>query len=238
MASDSPTVIDLKSTFLRAQILALSQPIQPSHDWHTSISEEENTLRQRAIDDALFKLNNTLKQHNKLSYPPQAQRHVAEQIDRLYWAAGERDVIVNGEEWSEKGADYRLASNIESLPLSWSEEAETKAPAQAARYTVLQQKLVALNERRNAVKERLEQCRAAEKLLRPLEEASGCVQENLVTRGGEVERELERMRMLLLRVERGLVGVRGAEEEGEGEREMEDEFVEDEGGKLRALGVS
>lgn len=107
MESSDPTIIDLKSSFLRAQIFALSQPLRPSQEWQDSISEEENTLRQRAIDEALFKLNTILKQHNKISYPPQAQRHVAEQIDQLYWAAGDRDVNVNGEEWSEKGADYR-----------------------------------------------------------------------------------------------------------------------------------
>lgn len=107
MESSDSTIIDLKSSFLRAQIFALSQPLQPSREWQDSVSEEDNTLRQRAIDEALFKLNTILKQHNKISYPPQAQRHVAEQIDQLYWAAGERDVNVNGEEWNEKGADYR-----------------------------------------------------------------------------------------------------------------------------------
>lgn len=107
MESNEPTIIDLKSAFLRSQITALSQPLQPSQNWQDSVSDEENTLRQRAIDEALFKLNTILKQHNKISYPPQAQRHVAEQIDQLYWAAGERDVNVNREEWSEKGADYR-----------------------------------------------------------------------------------------------------------------------------------
>lgn len=35
----------------------------------------------------------------------------------------------------------------------------------------------------------------------------GGVQDNLVTRNGEVEKELERMRMLMLRVERGVEGL-------------------------------
>jgi len=52
------------------------------------------------------------------------------------------------------------------------------------------------------------------------------VQANLVTKGGEVERELEKMKMLLLRVKRGVAGLgerrvdvdgmEGLEEEGEG----------------------
>lgn len=119
MESNEPTIIDLKSSFLRAQILALSQPLRPSQEWQDSIPEEENTLRQRAIDEALFKLNTMLKQHNKISYPPQAQRHVAEQIDQLYWAAGERDVNVNGEEWVEKGADYSESHRLGVISVLW-----------------------------------------------------------------------------------------------------------------------
>ena len=107
MANDAPTIIDLKSRFLRAQILALSQPFQPSASFQSSISDTENTLRQKSIDEALHKLNGLLKKHNKLSYGPQAQRHVAEQVDRLYWGAGERGVNVFGEEWAERGTDLR-----------------------------------------------------------------------------------------------------------------------------------
>ncbi|QSZ32971.1 hypothetical protein DSL72_002555 [Monilinia vaccinii-corymbosi] len=234
MESNEPTIIDLKSSFLRAQILALSQPLQPSQDWQASISEEENTLRQRAIDEALFKLNTILKQHNKTSYPPQAQRHVAEQIDQLYWAAGERDVNMNGEEWSEKGADYRLSSNIEKLPEEWSEEAEIKAPNQAAKYKELQSKLLELNEKRRAAKEKLEQYKAAKRLLEPFDQADKHVQENLVTKNGEVERELERMRMLMLRVERGIAGL----EEKDEEHHMDIDFEEDDREKLRFLGIA
>ncbi|CAD6440431.1 fd3feffe-44bc-4676-a0e9-de8477ae9302 [Sclerotinia trifoliorum] len=233
MESNEPTIIDLKSSFLRAQIFALSQPLQPSQDWQDSISEEENTLRQRAIDEALFKLNTILKQHNKISYPPQAQRHVAEQIDQLYWAAGERDVNVNAEEWSEKGADYRLTSNIEKLPEEWSEEAETKAPKQATKYRELQSKLLELNEKRRMAKEKLEQCNAAKKLLEPFEQADKNVQENLVTKNGEVEKELERMRMLMLRVERGIGGLERADKEDH----MDLDFEEDDREKLRFIGI-
>ncbi|KAI9643777.1 hypothetical protein NHQ30_007126 [Ciborinia camelliae] len=234
MDSNEPTIIDLKTSFLRAQILALSQPLHPSQDWQASIPEEENTLRQRAIDEALFKLNTILKQHNKISYPPQARRHVAEQVDQLYWAAGERDLNVNREEWNEKGADYRLSTNIEKLPEEWSEEAETRAPTQAAKYKELQSKLMELNEKRRAAKERLEQFKTAKKLLEPFDEAEKNVQENLVTKNGEVEKELERMRMLMLRVERGIVGLEGRD----GEDHMDVDFQEDDREKLRFLGIT
>ncbi|KAK6602973.1 hypothetical protein H4I95_06910 [Botrytis cinerea] len=203
MESSDSTIIDLKSSFLRAQIFALSQPLQPSREWQDSL-------------------------------PPQAQRHVAEQIDQLYWAAGERDVNVNGEEWNEKGADYRLSSNIEKLPEEWSEEAETKAPKQAAKYKELQSKLLGLNDKRKAAKEKLEQCKAAKKLLGPFDQAEKNIQENIVTKNGEIEKELERMRMLMLRVERGIVGLEGKAREDH----MDVDLEEDDREKLRFLGIT
>ena len=108
MTSNTPTIIDLKTSFLRTQIQTLSQPLRPSSS-PLPETEEDAPLRQRAIDDALLKLNAQLKKHNKLAYGPQAMRHVAEQIDRLYWNAGERTVVGDvGEEWAERGCDFRM----------------------------------------------------------------------------------------------------------------------------------
>ena len=109
MANSAPTIIDLKTSFLRAQILALQKPLRSSSPvLETSVSASENALRQTAINDALNKLNARLRSHNKTAYGPQAQRHVAEQIDRLYWGAGERRVVGAVEDWAVRGgADYR-----------------------------------------------------------------------------------------------------------------------------------
>jgi len=104
-----PTIIELKTAFLRAQIRTLSQPLTPSPTVLTHLTTDEHALRQRNIDNALAKLNAQIRKHNKLAYGPQALRHVADQIDRLYWAAGERDVNVVGLEWVERRADYRLS---------------------------------------------------------------------------------------------------------------------------------
>ena len=123
---------------------------------------------------------------------------------------------------------------ITQLPEEWSPEAETKAPEEAARYKELQARLVELNERRKVARERVEQYRAVKKLLEPFEGEDAGVQENLVTRNGEVESELERMRMLMLRVERGIVGLdeRGGDEmDVDGDVDLE----EDESRKLLAL---
>ena len=98
---------------------------------------------------------------------------------------------------------------IESLPEEWSEEAEERAPDDAARYRELQQRLADLNERRKAARDRLEQYKTAEKLLDPFHGEDAELQGNIVTKNGQVEKELERMRMLMLRVERGMTGLGG-----------------------------
>lgn len=96
------------------------------------------------------------------------------------------------------------------MPEQYSENAAERAPEQAARFVELQGRLKEASERRTAAREKVEEYRRMMGLLRPLG-AEGNVQENLVTRNGEVEKELERMRMLMLRVERGMGGLeRGA----------------------------
>jgi hypothetical protein len=109
MSSQAPTIIDLKTSFLRSQVLALSQPFRISPETLDRVtSAEENALRQKTIDAALAKANALLRKHNKRVYGPQALRHVSEQIDQLYWRAGDQTMIVaGGEDWGEKGADYR-----------------------------------------------------------------------------------------------------------------------------------
>lgn len=108
MATNNPTITTLKTTFLRTQINTLSTPLRPSSAFLTNQAQKDEALSQKTIDDALLKLNAILKKHNKVAYGPQATRHVAEQIDRLYWG-GERGAMVGGaavgEEWMGRGGD-------------------------------------------------------------------------------------------------------------------------------------
>ena len=102
-----PTILAHKTDFLTSQTLQLSRPLWPSNVWRASNNTsnnnsdrgadesnvEENTappLSEKAIDDALYRLNHALQQHARRVYAPQATRHVAEQIEALYLEAGER----------------------------------------------------------------------------------------------------------------------------------------------------
>lgn len=120
---------------------------------------------------------------------------------------------------------------IEQMPEEWSEEAEVVAPEKASRYRELQQRLVEVSERRRVARARLEQYRNAKQLLVPFEGEEAGLQDNLVVKNGELEKELEKMRMLMLRVERGLTGLEDKQTD-----EMDVDVVDnDEEEKLRRL---
>jgi hypothetical protein len=110
---------------------------------------------------------------------------------------------------------------IEGLPEGWGEEAEERKPEEAARYREVREQLVELSERRRVARERLEEYRTAKRLLEAFRGEEAGLQDNLVTKNGEVERELERMRMLMLRVERGMGGL--GEDGGKEEMDIDDD---------------
>lgn len=226
MAPPAPTILTLKQNFITTQTRLLSQPLQPSRAWRraneaAANDEDSVAVSERAVDDALFRLNHTLQQHSRRVYVAQATRQIAEQVDKLYLSAGERHAAGDDEDedddaWRNVGADYADAGVISSLPPAWESEREAAAyPLEAERYAELAGRLRGLAARRDEARARVQRLRRMRALLAPFsgstadgagagEESSfstsGGVQENLVTRDGEVEKELERMRMLLVRV--------------------------------------
>lgn len=111
MAPTPPTIVSLKQEFLTTQTRLLSQPLAPTRAWHShnNNSNQDNALPEKAVDDAIFKLNHRLHQHSRRVYAPQATRHVAEQIDQLYWNAAE--AATRGDE--EEGGDDGTAPGLD-----------------------------------------------------------------------------------------------------------------------------
>ena len=265
MPEPPPTVLSLKQDFITAQVRVLSAPLRPSRAWRRANHDSAASggrLSDAVVDEALVHANNTLKQHNQRAYAPQATRHVAEQIDALYYNAGERAVVISVEDRAADGlgleADFGKATFlslllsfflpvplffflffffcfsfpvfltrktkkknktahdevIAALPPSWDHGGHARRyPAQSGRYAELAASLSALSARRAAVRHTVDRLRRMEALLRPFCEARH-VQENLVTRGGDIEKELERMRKLLARVGGRVAGLpdrRGAD---------------------------
>lgn len=92
---------------------------------------------------------------------------------------------------------------IPLLPPTWPSEKEADAhPTESHRYEAQVTRLSALSDERRQRRARVARLRRMREALRPFETSlsEGAVQENLVTRGGPLEEELERMRVLLARV--------------------------------------
>lgn len=141
-------------------------------------------------------------------------------------------------------------SAIAALPPTWDhiDAHETQSrPAEAAYYDEVQTRLTELSARRVETRARVERLRAMQNLLQPFrgdasadnEEADEAsqnkkLQENLVTRNGEVEKELERMRVLLVRVA-GRVGQLPAQNSEEDDTAMIGDLDKAERGKVQSL---
>ncbi|KAI0471212.1 kinetochore Sim4 complex subunit Fta4 [Xylaria cf. heliscus] len=136
---------------------------------------------------------------------------------------GHADADVVERERLRIGADFTTAEAISSLPPTWDlhkPQEATSHPLEARRYAELTSTLTTLSTKRQEALERVARLRRMAALLAPFESAASpsspdpkvaittttttttttSVQENLVTRNGEIERELERMRLLLARV--------------------------------------
>ncbi|KAI9835981.1 MAG: hypothetical protein M1837_003548, partial [Sclerophora amabilis] len=90
------------------------------------------------------------------------------------------------------------------------------------RYAELQAKLTSLNTRRSEVQQRLTRYRHLQRLLEPFKNPQENVQPNLVTRDGELGKELDRMRILMARVAGRIEGL-----DGQGRRTPGDEVEEE-----------
>ncbi|KAI9709279.1 MAG: hypothetical protein M1820_003399 [Bogoriella megaspora] len=206
--SNTNTVIALKSAFLRAQIRILSQPLQVPERWLNDNSE----LPLGMVEDVLRHVNRILRQHVKATYSSLAIRHVAEQIDKLYWNAAEPagDEEQGSSDVPRRDADLTHDDTISLLPDDWPEEADTttfnrrdtqlELFAERSSYTHTLSELRSLSERRAALRSRIKQLRDLNRALEPFRNPQRDVQPNLVTSDGELEKELAKMRTLSARV--------------------------------------
>lgn len=110
-----PTILAHKSAFLSAQTLQLSQNLAPSGAWRNHVHEDaENqaTVTEKAVDDALYRLNHALQQHARRVHAPQATRHIAEQIDQLFLDINKDvdDDLVDGED--EEGNNVQRGDQL------------------------------------------------------------------------------------------------------------------------------
>ncbi|WQF89090.1 Putative kinetochore Sim4 complex subunit Fta4 [Colletotrichum destructivum] len=198
-----PTVIAQKQAFLAAQTRLFSQPLRPSRPWLAANEAAESPLPDPVVEHVVARLNTTVLQHSRRAYSHQASRHVAEQIDALYLSQPPAAQDHEPAEGLSLSLDLTEEAAVKSLPPTWPVDRDvTMYPMEAKRYTEQVDRLKSLAEQRHQTTARLERLRRMKALLDPFrsdDDGIG-VQENLITRDGEVEKEMESMRVLLARV--------------------------------------
>lgn len=88
----------------------------------------------------------------------------------------------------------------------------TGAKSQTRRYKQLQARLSALNEQRQAQQKKLAQYKHLQSLLEPFRNPQENIQPNLVTKDGELSKELDRMKLLMARMGEKVKGLEGGEQ--------------------------
>lgn len=151
-------------------------------------------------------VNEKLKQHNRMVYSTQSQRHVAEQIDTLYWnTVNEENLQIDHRATVvKKAADLATPDGFQCLPKEWEDLGLygdlNMSEEDKNQYRELRERLETLTAERERQYMRLVQYRQFKTLLQPFENAQENIQPNLVTRDGDLAKELDRTRMLLARV--------------------------------------
>lgn len=105
------TILEIKQEFVTKQARILSQPLHPSTSWRrvnsvTGEREHSGRLPENIVNEVMISVNNILRQHSHRTNPPQATRHVAEQIDRFYYDAAERPVLQDDSDVLGTDVDY------------------------------------------------------------------------------------------------------------------------------------
>ncbi|KAF2199467.1 hypothetical protein GQ43DRAFT_352033, partial [Delitschia confertaspora ATCC 74209] len=206
------TVVSEKSKFLRRQTRILSESVMASA---RSVEKARKAgLPESVIRDVIQRVNRELKRHSKIVYSDMSIRHVADQIDTLYWNSAAPELEIQGDSALDteaddgtlyEGDDLSLGRNIEKLPTSWDASEESPASdednaidqdAYASALTRLQD----LSTRRLTLQHKLTTYRTLLSLLEPYRNPQETVQPNLVTRDGPLATELGRTRKLAIRV--------------------------------------
>ncbi|KAK5048046.1 hypothetical protein LTR84_006236 [Exophiala bonariae] len=209
MEEDSITAT--KAAFIRSQLKYLSAPLQPSTAWRDFAPEPgDGQLNDKAIQDIVSKVDDKIKAHHRMIFSTQSQRHIAEQIEALYWnkATAEQDRAEIDTVAIRREVDLTETATIESLPEDYTElhlhQDYKVQDDEASEYLELRGQLVEMALKRDALKRRVAQYQQLQKALDPLQDPVANIQPNLVSRDGELSQELDRMRVLMARVSAGL----------------------------------
>ena len=206
-----PSTTTHKLNFLNSQTRLLSAPL------HSSVhSTTQPLLTGPQLASLLTQLNTKLKAHSRATFTSQSNRHVAEQIDNLYWnEVNSTSTRQEGKDAAvvERNADLSHTEVVNGLPESLQEaqldqkevddtnETTTHlSHSELQQYNDLRLRLVQLAAERDAKLQKLQRYQKLQQLLKPYEKPESNVQPNLVQKDGEMAEEMARLRVLCARV--------------------------------------
>ncbi|MCJ1426238.1 hypothetical protein MMC29_004141 [Sticta canariensis] len=149
-----------------------------------------------------------VNRHNRAAYSSQAVRHVAEKINELHWES-EPPVFDAAEKEIElltKGTNLTSQNIIESLPNEWSsnddfEESSSEDHTQSSRYEELRLRLKVLSKQRRTQRQKQAQFTIVQQLTAPFKNIREFLQPNIDSEGGELGRELAKMKELTVKLQ-------------------------------------
>ncbi|EHY57803.1 hypothetical protein HRR83_005285 [Exophiala dermatitidis] len=223
MDEPGQSITAIKAAFIRSQVRQLCAPLEASPDWNGSNRVQTakgdhgrpGHLSDKAVQDIVAKVNDEIRKHNRMVYSAQSQRHVAEQIETLYWniisaECDDADTNTNATTVvAPRDADLTeshttikslLPEQYTDLHLHPQHDPHSGHGHEAEAYTTLREDLIEMARKRDALRQNLARYRHLQSLLEPLDDPQTNIQPNLVTRDGELGKELDRMRILLARV--------------------------------------
>ena len=226
-----------KLNFLNSQTRLLSAPLH-----HSPHATTEPLLTTSQLTSLLTQLNTKLKAHSRTTFTSQSNRHVAEQIDNLYWNE------VNSSSTRQEGKDTTVVKRdadllhteiVNSLPESLREaqleqeeadDTDETTPhfshSESQQYHDLRLRLIQLAAQRDEKLQKLQRYQKLQVLLRPYEKPESNVQPNLVQKDGEMAEELARLRVLCARIAGRVDGWDRQKQKGDQENRSGEGFEE------------
>ena len=207
------TILASKSAFIQTQIRLLARPLSLPPGF-----TEQTNLPPKVLDQVLRATNRQLARHNKTVYDALAVRSIAEQLDTLYWQATTTPADSGQHEDDGQGTDDVLRRDDDLTQPEVIAQLDVDM-VETEEFAGLLERLRRLDERREVVRRRKEKFVRLRSELEFLREGT-VVQRSLVTRDGKLAEQVDRARVLGVRIatrlaasrKRGVRGKRDAEE--------------------------
>ncbi|KAG0205094.1 hypothetical protein BGX28_003194 [Mortierella sp. GBA30] len=213
-----------KKAFINAQVRLLESPIRPSSDWRrhrarlTAQGEAQASIPDPVVSNILSKLHATSKKSLRLSFNSQSVRQLLEQLEanqhELRRKARQGGIIIRTKsipelletDWIDMFPEtWQQGQDRDINMLSTQQAGESSSSAgplpsmttdpRVQRYAQLRSRIVALQAKHSALKDKHEYYKTLQSEIRRLD--AGQIEKNILAPDSQVYQELQKMKVLL-----------------------------------------